>query len=433
MTAQEILVIGSGGREHVLGLKLRQSLNVKKLFFAPGNGGTQSLGENIEIGAEEVDRLAGFAQGHNIGLTVVGPEGALAKRVVDTFNERSLPIFGPSREAAQLETSKVFASRFMEHHDIPHPDFHVSIDMEDALRFIQNPKWKEGMVIKADGLAAGKGVILPDTPDEAREAVIDIMQNKLFGKAGERILFQERLKGPEVSVLALSDGQTVVQLLSAQDHKRIWDHDKGPNTGGMGAYAPVPFFTPALMQEVQEKILKPTIRGMAKDGAPYKGVLYAGLMLTDKGPVALEYNARFGDPETQPLMMLLESDLAPILLACIEGTLTPDMVRFRKGASVCVVISSEGYPEKPILGDTIHGLDKISDPDIQVFQAGTIVKSGVVQTNGGRVLGVTAYGAHMQEAIRKAYSVIGPEGVHFRGMHYRTDIGKMAIKISDLK
>lgn len=422
-----ILVVGSGGREHALGWKLHNDLPEASLFFAPGNGGTQTIGENLDIG-DSVDSLVGFAADHDIDLTVVGPEVPLADGVVDAFEEAGLSIFGPSQRAARLESSKAWASAFMNRHGIPGPESAIFTDTATAEAFVSSPPWKQ-IVIKADGLAAGKGVILPDTREEAIRTVRGMLAGELFGDAGRTIVIQERLSGPEVSVLAFSDGQTIVPLLPAQDHKRVFDNDRGPNTGGMGAFAPVASVNPELLEEIHATILKPTVDGMREEGMPYKGVLYAGLMLTNEGPKVLEYNVRFGDPETQPLMMLLQSNLAAVMNACIKGMLSKNQVVFKPGCAVCVVAAAPGYPGHYEKGMLIHvkGLQFWADgqdpfgPDVQVFQAGTIYKNGMLVTNGGRVFGVTSYGATMAEAVRKAYYHMGLS-IYFNGMHYRKDI-----------
>lgn len=397
-----VLIVGSGGREHAIGWKLQQSPDVGNLYFAPGNAGTAEIGENVPLS---------WVDEHRPALTVVGPEVPLAAGIVDVFEERGLPIFGPNKAASQLEVSKAWATDFMVRHAIPHPRSRVFRETDEAICFVRKPPW-QNIVIKADGLAAGKGVILPELPVEAEDAVRSMLSGKTFGDAGRTIVIQERLTGPEVSVLAFCDGKVAVPLIPAQDHKRRLDGDRGPNTGGMGAYAPV---RDVDVEEIHRTILQPTVDGMRGEGHPYKGILYAGLMLTSQGPRVLEYNVRFGDPETQPLMMLLESDLTPILMACIQGTLKPEMVRFRSGAAVCVVLASEGYPESSTKGVIIEGLDAVRDPNIQIFHAGT-----------GRVLGVTAYGTTIGEALQRAYGAIGTEGVHFKGMQYRNDIGKQA-------
>lgn len=414
------MIIGGGGREHALGWRISQSPQVKKLYFAPGNAGTSLIGENVDIGVDEIEKLKNFALEKKIDLTVVGPEASLKEGIVDEVNKAGLRIFGPSKNAARLETDKAWAIKFMQRHKIPHPESLIFNNIKDAFKFAKNPKWKE-YVIKASGLAAGKGVILPDSLKEAKEAIKRIMIKKEFDE-GKKIIFQERLSGKEVSLLALTDGKTVIPLISAQDHKRVFDHDKGPNTGGMGAFAPTPTMNDKLLKTVLEKILKPTIIGMQKEGNLYKGVLYAGLMITKKGPKVLEFNCRFGDPETQPLMVLFSSDLFIALKACIEGKLRNDLVTFRKGSSLCVVLSSKGYPGKYEKGKIIYGLEKVPK-NIQVFLAGTKIENGHVVTNGGRVLGITTYAKTMEKAREKVYSVIGKKQIHFIGMHYRKDIG----------
>lgn len=418
----QVLVIGSGGREHALGWKLRQSRSVGTLYFAPGNGGTSQPGKNIAIGVGEIQKLIDFAINHSVDLTIVGPEAPLALGIVDTFQAAGLTIFGPTQQAAKLETSKAWATEFMQRHGIPHPESVVLENVKTAQNYVREHDPRE-IVIKADGLAAGKGVIVPDSKEEAQEAIERMMVEKEFGVAGETIVVQERLGGPEVSVLAFCDGKIAVPLIPAQDHKRLLLGDRGPNTGGMGAYAPV---RDVDVEEIRRTILQPTVDGMREEGHPYRGILFAGLMLTPQGPKVLEYNVRFGDPETQPLMMLLESDLTPILMACIQGTLKPEMVRFRPGAAACVVLASAGYPGSSTKGVIIEGFDTVCDPSVHVFLAGTLkTRSGVV-TDGGRVFGVTSYGTTIGEALKRAYGAIGPDGVHFDGMQYRSDIGKQA-------
>ncbi len=416
---KKVLIVGSGGREHALGWKLGKS---GRLYFAPGNAGTAEIGENIPIPAEDIAGLSELADKLRLDLTVVGPEAPLAMGIVDEFQARGLPIFGPTAAAAKLESSKAWAAGFMARHGIAHPRSWVFLDEQEAIRFVRRFPWGK-MVVKADGLAAGKGVILPDGLEEAEAAVREMLSGRSFGGAGRTIVIQERLTGPELSVLAFCDGKSAVPLLPARDYKRIGDGDRGPNTGGMGAYAPVADID---IREIHRTILQPTVEGMRKEGYPYKGVLYAGLMLTAQGPKVLEYNARFGDPETQPLMLLLKSDLAPILLACMNGTLEPEMVRFRPGASVCVVLACAGYPGPCAKGVLIEGLDTVRDPNIRMFHAGTLLNDRGVVTSAGRVLGVTAYGETIEAAIRRAYGVIGSGGVRFEGMQYRRDIGGQA-------
>lgn len=417
----KVLVVGAGGREHALGWKLRASKQVSDLYFAPGNAGTALLGKNVEIGAGETSKLLKFAKESGIGLTVVGPEIPLEAGIVDEFEEAGLLIFGPTKKAALLETDKAWATAFMERHNIPHPRSLTIKDYKMALDCVKE-QGAQKVVIKATGLAAGKGVFLPATFKEAQAALRRIMKDEEFGPS-RGVLIQERLSGREVSLLAFCDGKTIVPILPAQDHKRINDGDRGPNTGGMGAFAPAPM-DKGLQKEISETILKPTVDGMYREGHVYKGVLYAGLMLSADGPKVLEYNARFGDPETQPLMMLLASDLFVVLRSCASGALKPNMVSFRNGAALCVVFASGGYPGKHETGKVVGGLDTIGDPNLQIFHAGTKNENGKIVTSGGRVLGVTAYGRNMSIARKKVYSSIGQRGVHFAKMHFRHDIGK---------
>ncbi|MDO8487621.1 MAG: phosphoribosylamine--glycine ligase [Candidatus Curtissbacteria bacterium] len=418
----KVLIVGAGGREHALGWKIRQSRKVSDLYFAPGNAGTGLLGKNVEIGAGEIDKLVKFAKDNKIALTMVGPEVPLEAGIVDAFEKAGLLIFGPTRKAALLETDKSWATAFMERHNIPHPKSLAIKDYKKALDYIKT-RGPQKIVIKATGLAAGKGVFLPASLKEAQDALRRIMKDEEFGPSRE-VLIQERLLGREVSQLAFCDGKTIVPMLPAQDHKRINDSDRGPNTGGMGAFAPVQMDA-KLKKEIYETILERTIDGMRREGHIYKGVLYAGLMITGHGPKVLEYNARFGDPETQPLMMLLASDLFGVLKSCANGTLKSNLVSFRTGAALCVVLASGGYPGEYKTGKTIGGLDINRGENIEVFHAGTKNENGKIVTNGGRVLGVTAFGKTMPEARRKVYSAIGTGGVYFAGMHLRHDIGKV--------
>lgn len=416
-----ILVIGQGGREHALGWKLKKSPKVGKLYFAPGNGGTSELGENINIESEEIDKLAEFAEQKKIDLTVVGPEAPLAAGIVDVFTKKNLPVFGPNKSAAQLEASKAWAVEFMKRNKIPHPESHIFNNFSKALDFVRSSVWKN-FVVKANGLAAGKGVVVCDSSKEAAEAIKRMMLDKEFGKAGDKIVIQEKLSGPEISVLAFTDGDRIIPLPPAQDHKRVFDNDQGPNTGGMGAYAPVPFVTKTLMKEIQKKILERTIEGLKKEGIIYMGVLYAGLMLTKRGIKVLEFNVRFGDPEIQPVIMLLSSDLVDILFSCINGNLSSRQVVIKKGSAVCVVLASGGYPvhyekEKKI------SLPENSPKNIRIFHAGTKLIGSQLVTNGGRVLGVTGYASDLKRAAFLTYNFIEKQNVLFKGMHYRKDIG----------
>ncbi len=422
----KILIIGSGGREHALGWKLKQSSSVEKIFFTPGNGGTMDIGENVNIKATDIKAILSFVLKNKIDLTVVGPEDPLSLGIVDLFDKKSLAIFGPTKRAARLESNKNWATSFMKKYKIPHPISYTFNNYKKAFKFISTHKATD-YVIKASGLALGKGVILPENQQEAEEALTRIMVQKEFGDAGREILIQERLMGEEVSLMALSDGRTVKPFVSAQDHKRIYDRDRGPNTGGMGAYAPVPIVTKHLLKQIQELILNPTVDGMRKEKYMYKGILYAGLMITKDGPKVLEYNARFGDPETQPLMMLLKSDLLPLLLASAKGTLKSQSISFYKKNAACIVLAAAGYPGTYVKGRVIEGLQKKLKKEIFIFHAGTATQGNKIITSGGRVLGITARGRDMKEALQRAYSAIDKKGVYFRGMQYRTDIGNKAI------
>ncbi len=421
-SSQNVLVVGSGGREHALGWKLSQAENIGKLYFAPGNAGTADLGENVEISATDVESLVDFVHKNSIDLTVVGPEISLEVGLVDALQKESRAVFGPSAAAARLETSKAFAGEFVEKYNIPHPKTTAFSDPEEAISYIKKSNYP--LVIKASGLASGKGVFLPDSLDEAVEKIRAITEGTVSGKAGDYILIQERLTGREASIITISDGTTVVPFVPAQDYKRAYDGDRGPNTGGMGSIAPSEM-TPELMDEILKTILQPTIDGMAKDGTPYKEVLYAGLILTSEGPKVIEYNARFGDPETQPLMMLLDSDLLAIMQASINGELSEEHVKFKEGSAVCVVLAEKGYPGNYGTGHVIHGLDVVKgNQEVHVFHAGTVKDRNKVLSAGGRVLGVTGYGKDLGQALSRAYEVIGESGVWFEGMEWRKDIGE---------
>ena len=424
-----VLVIGSGGREHALALKLVESALVEKVFVAPGNGGTASGAggaiENIPLKEGQFAELIAFAKENGVGLTVVGPEAPLVDGVVDAFDAAGLPCFGPSKLAAELEGSKAFSKAFMDRHGIPTARWAVFPDAAGALAHLDTIDYD--VVIKASGLAAGKGVIVCDSLDEAREAVKTVAVDRAFGDAGDEVLVEERLYGQEASILAFSDGERVVPMVSSQDHKPALDGDKGPNTGGMGAYAPAPIVTPDILQMAVDQILVPTITGMAAEGRPYKGVLYAGLMITKDGPKVLEFNCRFGDPETQVVLPMLDGDLAAILLACAKGELDPASVRTHDGAAVTVVAASGGYPGSYPKGLPITGLDAANALDgVHVVHAGTRREGDELVTSGGRVLAVTALAGTLKAAIDQAYA--GIEAVTFEGMHFRTDIGAKALK-----
>ncbi|MBP6806302.1 MAG: phosphoribosylamine--glycine ligase [Chloroflexi bacterium] len=415
----KILIVGSGGREHALAWKLAQSPLAEEIFIAPGNAGTGLIGTNVPIAVEDVAGLVAFAREKGIGLTAVGPEIPLALGLVDAFQAAGLTVFGPTQAAAQLETSKAFAKAFMQEVGIPTAVSATFTDYQQAISYLPDGP----VVVKASGLAAGKGVIVCDNRAEAEAALRQIMLDREFGPAGDEVIIEERLSGPEVSLLAFCDGQTAVPLPPARDHKRAYDGDLGPNTGGMGVYAPPPDVDAALVDHIMRTVIQPAVDGMARRGAPYVGVLYAGIMLTAVGPKVLEFNCRFGDPETQALLPLLDGDLAEILLACAAGRLTPEMVRVHSGACATVVMAAPGYPGTYPKGLPITGLEAVPE-EVVVFHAGTHHADGQIVTSGGRVLCVSARGADLATAVSRAYA--GVAAIHFDGAHYRTDIGREA-------
>ena len=417
----KVLLIGSGGREHAIAHKLCQSPSVDHLYVAPGNGGTALLpkSENVPIGAEQIDALVAFADEHAIDFTVVGPEAPLVAGVVDAFQVAGLRIFGPSRSAAQLEGSKAFSKRFMQRWQIPTGQAEIFDDFDEAMRYMRTIDFVP--VVKASGLAAGKGVMIPSSIEGAADAVRSMLLDNRFGEAGATILIEEKLSGPEVSVLAFCDGQRCTIMPTAQDHKRLNDNDRGPNTGGMGAFSPSALVSPELLAEIERTVLQPVLEGMAAESAPYVGVLYAGLMLTPKGPYVLEFNCRLGDPETQVLLPLLESDLLDLLLACTEGALDRHQPRWRLQAAVTVVMASEGYPEEYRTGLEVFGIADAEASGCTVYHAGTRLKDGRLITSGGRVLAVTAMAHTVEQAARRAYA--GVEKIRFAGAQYRRDIG----------
>jgi phosphoribosylamine--glycine ligase len=418
-----VLVIGGGGREHALVWKIRQSPKVTDIYCAPGNAGTAEIAKNVPIAADQIDQLLEFAEKNEIGLTVVGPEKPLVMGIVDRFEEKGLRVFGPTARAAELEGSKAFSKDIMKKYGLPTAEYKTFASHELAQRYFD--KETGPMVVKASGLAAGKGVILCRNAEEGLKAVDTIMKDKSFGEAGDQVVIEEFLEGQEVSVLAFSDGNTVLLMDSAQDHKAAWDGDQGPNTGGMGAYSPAPVFTDIMRQKVRDKIMLPLVRAMKSEGRPYKGILYAGLMLTTMGPKILEFNARFGDPETQPLLVRMASDIVPLFEACIDGTLDQCELEWKPVTSVCVVMAAKGYPGPYEKGKEISGLDEARAlPDVAVFHAGTKEEGGKTLTNGGRVLGVTATGADTPSAIKKAYEAVAK--IKWDGIHYRKDIGHRA-------
>lgn len=423
----KILIIGSGGREHVLAWKLRQSPQVKEIYCAPGNGGISGMAECVDIQAQDLEGLARFARERKIDLTVVGPEAPLVSGIVDRFRSEDLRIFGPDKFSAQLEGSKIFAKEFMGRWRIPTADFRVFDDYDQARVYLQEADFP--LVIKADGLASGKGVFICANVQEALEALDLIFRKKVFNKAGDKIVVEECLTGEEASILALSDGRDYVLLESAQDHKRIFDEDLGPNTGGMGAYSPAPVINESMLRKIEARIIAPAIHGMRQEGHAFKGVLYAGLMIANRSPYVLEFNVRFGDPEAQAVLPRLKSDLADILVASSCGGMNKINLKWDRRSCVCVVMSSGGYPGPYETGKEITGLETISDPDVTVFHAGTRKQGKKIFTSGGRVLGVTALGENIETAIAKAYSAV--EHIGFDRCFFRRDIGaKAARKLS---
>jgi len=422
----KVLVVGGGGREHALVWKLKQSLRVREIYCAPGNAGIARDAACVNIGAEDIPGLLAFARGKGIDLTVVGPEAPLNAGIVDRFNEAGLRIFGPSRAAAEIEGSKVVAKEIMAKYGIPTAGYAIFTDPGEAAAYIK----EKGVpcVVKADGLAAGKGVIVAADERTALDAVRSIMVDRQFGEAGARLVVEECLVGEEVSVLAFTDGVNVAPMISSQDHKRVFDNDRGPNTGGMGAYVPVPLYTGETRRRTEAEILLPIVRALRSEGRSYRGVIYAGLMLTGEGPKALEFNARFGDPEAQPMLSLLETDLVEVIEAILEERLDRIEIKWKDGAAVCVVLASGGYPGSYQKGKAIRGLDRVP-AGVVVFHAGTAEKDGEIVTAGGRVLGVTATGPDIPSAINLAYTAV--ERISFDGMHYRRDIGRRALERRD--
>jgi phosphoribosylamine--glycine ligase len=419
----KVLVIGGGGREHALVWKISQSPKVKKIFCAPGSAAIGEFAELVAIGPEQIDRLADFAAKEKIDLTVVGPELPLTLGITDLFEERGLRIFGPNREAAQLEGSKAFAKEILRDNAIPTAAFATFTDAALAKNFIA--KQHAPIVVKADGLAAGKGVLICTTRAEADAAVDEILLGKAFGPAGEKVVIEEFLDGEEASFMVLTDGDHILPLASSQDHKRVFDNDEGPNTGGMGAYSPAPVVTPEVHRRILHEILAPLLAGLKKKNIRYRGVIYVGLMITQDGPTVLEFNARFGDPECQPIMMRLKSDLVELMEAVIDGRLDEAQARWHDDGAVCVVLAAAGYPGAYDKGKEILGLEKLRDwSDGFVFHAGTKKDNGRWVTSGGRVLGVTARGKSVADAVREAYRAVGE--ISWDGMHYRKDIARRA-------
>ncbi len=422
----KVLVVGNGGREHALAWKIRQSPLVKEVYCAPGNAGMAALADCVPIETSNIVELADFAQTIKADLTVVGPELPMVLGIADEFHRREIPIFCPSRTAAEIEGSKAFAREFMHRHGIPSPRYEICASPEEAQEFVKKKPLGFPFVIKADGLAAGKGTLVVKDAAEARAAVEEIMTEKKFGVAGAKLVMEEFLDGEEVSFLVFSDGARVVPMVSVQDHKRVLDGDRGPNTGGMGTVSPSTILNVDVHKQIMQEIVLPTVGGLATEGRRYQGVLYAGLMITEAGPKVLEFNARFGDPETQVIMARMRSDLVPILQGVAEGHLKEAKIDWVKEPAACVVLAAKGYPDAPETGKEIHGLDALKDePDVIVYHAATAVRDGKLVTVGGRVLGVTALGTNLDAAVQRAYEAIAK--IRFEGMTYRKDIGQRAL------
>ena len=426
-----VLVVGKGGREHALVWKLAQSPRVEKVYCAPGNAGTAVDGVNVPIEVNEFDKLIRFAKKERIGLTVIGPEEPLVRGIVDAFHKEGLRVFGPSKSAARIEGSKVFSKQLMRHADVPTAEFKIFDHPEPARYWVDTREYP--VVVKADGLAAGKGVIVCSTGEEAKKAIERVMVHEEFGSnAGRQVVVEKRLEGEELSVLALVGGRSILPLPATQDHKPALDGDKGPNTGGMGAYCPAPKATPDLLAKIESDVFVPVVHAMKRARYPFSGLLYGGIILTNQGPRVLEFNARFGDPETQPLLIRLRSDLLDLLEAVVDENLSElddSKIVWDPRPAVCVVMASAGYPGKHEVGKPISGLDEVSRmPDVKVFHAGTRLDNGRVVTDGGRVLGVTALGDTLADAKKRAYQAVGK--INFKGAHYRTDIADKALRSS---
>lgn len=421
----KILVIGGGGREHALVWKIAQSPRVTKLYCAPGNAGIEQMATCVAIQADDIAGLKSFVASENIDLTVVGPEAPLAAGIADEFRKARLKIFGPTRAAARLESSKTFSKELMSRYHIPAAASRSFTDLKPALEYLECRQ--APIVVKADGLAQGKGVVVAATLAQAREALVDMLEKRSFGQSGTRVVIEEFLDGEELTIMAFTDGKTVVPMLPAQDHKRVGDGDTGPNTGGMGAYAPAPLGTPALRATVLEQVLQPVVAAMSKSGSPFAGVLYAGLMIVKGKPYVLEFNARFGDPETQVVLPLLKTDLVDVIEAVVDHRLDQVTVEWHDRSAVCVVMTSGGYPGAYQTGVPIAGLpEKVLSGDVLVYHAGTKRQGPDVVTAGGRVLGVTGVGMHFTDAMQRAYDTV--RKISFPGGHYRTDIAQRAIR-----
>lgn len=419
----KVLVVGGGGREHAIVWKLSQSAKVEKIYCAPGNAGIATLAECVPIGAMEIEKLADFAVSEHIDLTFIGPEDPLLAGVVDHFEAKGLAVYGPNKEAALIEGSKSFAKDLMKKYKIPTANYATFTDYEQALQYVRS----EGapIVIKADGLAAGKGVTVAFTLEEAELALKEMMQDGVFGAAGARVVVEQFLQGEEMTLLSFVDGEVVKPMVPSQDHKPVFNDDKGPNTGGMGTYSPVPHMPQSLIDQIVEDIVIPTAKAMVQEGCPFRGILYTGLIITEQGPKVIEYNARFGDPETQVVLPRLQTDLVDVFVAGVSGELESLNIEWKEDAAVCIIMASGGYPGPYEKGKEITGLDQIGSEAI-VFHAGTELKDGMVVTNGGRVLGVTSIGLTVQEAQQQAYQAVAQ--INFEGAHYRTDIAEKALR-----
>lgn len=419
----KVAVIGGGGREHTLAWKLAQSPSVDTVYAIPGSDAMASFATCVPASVSDLDYIAKYCKEHGVDLVVVGPEVPLTEGIADVCQQYGIPVFGPNKAAAQMEGSKAFAKDIMAKYNVPTAKYATFTNEADAKAYIK----EQGapIVVKADGLAAGKGVVVAQTVEEALDAVNAMMEDHIFGASGGRIVIEECMVGEEASLLAFVDGETIVPMIVAQDHKRIFDNDEGPNTGGMGAYAPAPVVTPDIRQVVIDTILKPVVAGLKQEGITYQGCLYAGLMITADGPKVVEFNCRFGDPETQAVLPLLDGDLAQIMLACAKGTLTADMVHWKDAAACCVIMASKGYPASSHKGDVISGLDTVDD-DVLVFHSGTKKVDGSFVTNGGRVLGVTAVAPTLKDAIDKVYANV--KRISFDGQQVRSDIGAKGLK-----
>ncbi len=420
----KLLVVGSGGREHALVWKLKSSPLIKNIFVAPGNDGIGLMAKTVDIKVDDLGGLIAFAQDQKIDLTVIGPELPLTMGIVDVFEEKGLRIFGPTKKAAEIEGSKAFAKEFMRQHHIPTASFRIFDELNEALNFARSAAYP--VFIKASGLAAGKGAVRANDHNEAQRIIQQMMKDRIFGEAGAKIVIEDCLEGQELTVMAFTDGKTILPMLPSQDHKPVFDGDKGPNTGGMGAYSPTKLVNDQMMKTIKEQILEPCVQGLAQEGRKYKGILYAGLMITSVGPKVIEFNCRFGDPETQAVLPLLESDLADIFIAIVDENLSIIEPEWKKDAAVCVVMASPGYPGKAETGKEISGLRVYRENHAYIFHAGTRKKNGTWLTSGGRVLAVTAVNKTIDLAAKMAYKTI--ENIRFEGAHYRRDIAHQALE-----